>query len=215
MEVQSSQLTVVIVEDHPIVRDALASALTGSSLNVDIIYNGASVAEASAAIESANPDVVLLDLDLGPNAEPITNVATLAALGSPVLIVSGILEAPMVRGALIAGARGYCSKNASVAELLEAVEVTAQGEEFISHELGSVILSKYADTVSLSEQERRAMVLYASGMKMAAVARAMGISLGTAQEYVKRVRAKYLAAGTQVSTKTELYKAARDDGFLS
>jgi transposase len=58
------------------------------------------------------------------------------------------------------------------------------------------------------------MVLYASGLKMRAVARRMGVSEGTAQEYIKRVRSKYLQAGTPVSTKTDMYRMARNEGLV-
>jgi DNA-binding NarL/FixJ family response regulator len=68
--------------------------------------------------------------------------------------------------------------------------------------------------VALSEQERRAMVLYASGLKMRAVARRMGVTEGTAQEYIKRVRQKYDRAGVPLPTKTDMYRVARDEGLV-
>jgi hypothetical protein len=46
------------------------------------------------------------------------------------------------------------------------------------------------------------------------VARRMGVTEGTAQEYIKRVRAKYLKAGTPVPTKTDMYRMARSEGLV-
>ena len=49
---------------------------------------------------------------------------------------------------------------------------------------------------------------------MEAVSRRMGVSVTTAQEYIKRVRAKYLKAGTPVPTKTDMYRMARSEGLV-
>ena len=58
------------------------------------------------------------------------------------------------------------------------------------------------------------MTLYASGLKMRTVARQMGVTEGTAQEYIKRVRAKYLKAGSPIPTKTDMYRRAQAEGLL-
>jgi DNA-directed RNA polymerase specialized sigma24 family protein len=58
------------------------------------------------------------------------------------------------------------------------------------------------------------MVLYASGLKIEAVARRMGVKTATAQEYIKRVRTKYSRAGVSAPTKTDLYRRARDEGLV-
>ncbi len=66
----------------------------------------------------------------------------------------------------------------------------------------------------MSERERTAMVLYASGLKIAAVARRMDVKPATAQEYIRRVREKYSRAGVSVTTKTDLYRRAKDEGLV-
>jgi len=58
------------------------------------------------------------------------------------------------------------------------------------------------------------MVLYASGMKIDAVARRMNVKPATAQEDIRRVREKYSRAGTAVPTKTDLYRRARAEGLV-
>jgi DNA-binding NarL/FixJ family response regulator len=69
-------------------------------------------------------------------------------------------------------------------------------------------------SVPLSEREREAMVLYASGLKIEAVARRMDVKPATAQEYIKRVRAKYSRAGAAAPTKTDLYRRAQEEGLV-
>jgi DNA-binding CsgD family transcriptional regulator len=68
--------------------------------------------------------------------------------------------------------------------------------------------------VQLSDQERAALTLYASGLKMSAVARRMGVSEPTINEYIKRVRAKYSTVGNPLPTKVHLYRLAQSEGWL-
>ena len=112
------------------------------------------------------------------------------------------------------GVKGYVSKQAESATFIEAVAATLRGEDYSSPEVISALLSAKGSEVKLSDQERRAMVLYASGMKMTSVARQMGITPGTADEYIKRVRVKYRKAGISVSTKTDLYRVAKSEGLI-
>ena len=67
---------------------------------------------------------------------------------------------------------------------------------------------------NLSERERTAMVLYASGLTIDSVARRMGVKSSTAAEFIKRVREKYLKAGNAIPTKADLYRQARDEGLV-
>ena len=69
-------------------------------------------------------------------------------------------------------------------------------------------------SVTLSDQERRAFVLYASGMTQDMVARRMGIASSTVKHYLDRVREKYQAAGLPVRTKIELHARARAEGLI-
>ena len=77
------------------------------------------------------------------------------------------------------------------------------------------ILASTNDTPDLSPRELDALRLYASGLKLSAVAHRMGISPHTAKEYLDRVRAKYSQVGRPARTRTELYAAATRDGLLA
>jgi DNA-binding CsgD family transcriptional regulator len=68
--------------------------------------------------------------------------------------------------------------------------------------------------VKLSEQERRALVLYASGLTQDVVARRMGITANTVKHYLDRVRDKYSNVGVRARTKLELHAVARAEGLL-
>ncbi|MCX6402997.1 MAG: response regulator transcription factor [Actinobacteria bacterium] len=213
MTVPNPNPAFAVLEDHPIVRAALIERLLGQYPSANIVYEGKSISQAIAAIKVHPVDCVILDLDLGDNRPPIQNTLDLIDCGSPILIISALADPAVVRSSLIAGALGYVSKNANQEDFLECVGATLRGEQSISRDLAAIL---YNDTLSvaLSAREREAMVLYASGLKLEAVARKMNVQPGTASEYIKRVREKYTKAGKPVSTKTDLYKQAVQEGLL-
>ncbi len=204
-----------LVEDHPLVLQALADNLAASLDDVVFVYLGASVDDAVAAIQEDGADCIILDLGLHDGRDPITTVTDLKHTGVPILIVSALGDPASVRGAIMAGAVGYVSKQAPIPELMDAVRATLRGSTYMSSEIAAVLISVPESTVKLSEQERQVMTLYASGMKMDDVAERMGITTGTAREYIKRVRVKYAKAGSPASTKTDLYRIALNEGLIT
>ena len=204
----------IILEDHPLVREALAERLVSHYRDMTMAYSGSSIEAALDHLEQSPVDCVILDLDLNDNNSPLNNILALVEYSSPVLIVSALGDSATIRSALAIGVKGYVSKQAESAQLIEAIEAILRGEEYTSPEVATALLSAKGPQVKLSDQERRAMVLYASGLKMTSVARQMGITAVTADEYIKRVRAKYRKSGIAVSTKTDLYRVAQSEGLI-
>jgi DNA-binding NarL/FixJ family response regulator len=196
------------------VRDAMVSLLVPHLEDVEIVYAGASVDEAAAAISATGTDLVILDLDLNDGRSPVLNVASMADLGVPVIVVSALGDPATIRACIAAGVLGFVSKQARPEEVLAALKAALRGEQVMSPEVASALISQAEDQLNLSDQERRAMVLYASGLKMESVARRMNVSRTTAEEYIKRVRAKARKAGTPVPTKTDMYRMAQRTGML-
>jgi len=209
-----SQPRFVILEDHPLVREALAERLVRHLGDVDFVYTGDSVSAALSAIEVRGVDCVVMDLDLNDSVSPIVNVVSLAETGAPVLIVSALGDGVTIRASFTAGVIGFLSKSAEPEEFVAAIEAALRGDKYTSAEAAAAMLADSDSLVDLSDQERRAMVLYASGLKMRAVARHMGVSESTAREYVRRLRAKYEKAGAPLPSKTELYRMAQREGIL-
>lgn len=202
-------MRVAIVDDHELVCAGLR-ALIEDETDISLTYAGESPMLAS----QTKPDVVLLDVDLGPNGPGvIDNVYHLQRGGANVLLISAFEEAPSIRLALREGALGFIPKRVSVEVLIEALTSVARGEMYLSVDLAS-ILAQAPEAPGLSPRERDALSLYASGLKLTAVAHRMGISPHTAKEYLDRVRAKYEAVGRHARTRTELLTEAQRDGFL-
>lgn len=183
---------------------------TDDTLVASIVYCGG---DPYACIER-KPDVVLLDVDLGPGSPRVEDaVRSCVEADIAVLLISAFDDARSIRAGLGAGALGFVPKRVSLDVLADALRTVAKDELFLSVDLAS-ILSAAVDTPELSPRESDALRLYASGMSVVAVARKMGISPHTAKEYLDRVRGKYAAVGRTARTRTELYAAARTDGLI-
>jgi DNA-binding NarL/FixJ family response regulator len=206
-------ITVVILDDHALFHQGLAAWLGANAPQIAIGYSGDDTDRALAAAPEA--DVVLLDLDLGAEAPPLAQlVARFRALGCNVLIVSALGSPRVVRQGLAAGALGYMSKREDPSALLTAITTVARGEGFLTPEMASILAEAPEDVPNLSIQELTALRLYASGMKLDSVARRMNVSPATAKEYLDRVRAKYAQAHRHVRSKSDMHRAAIEDGFL-
>jgi DNA-binding NarL/FixJ family response regulator len=204
---------VVILDDHALFHQALMSWLQAQGPSIEVVYAGAEVSTALAV--AGGCDVVLLDLDLGPQAPPLPQlVAGFQDAGCRVLIVSALGSPRVVRQGLAAGALGYMSKSEDPAALLDAIHAVASGEGFLTPEMASILAESPQDVPNLSIQELSALRLYASGLKLDSVARRMNVSPATAKEYLDRVRAKYANSHREVRTKSDMRRAAVEDGFL-
>jgi DNA-binding NarL/FixJ family response regulator len=199
-----------IVDDHVLVRDALARTMREAGHSV-------TAATTLAELTDETPlDVVLLDLDLGEaGLADEHDVARLHQRGTSVLVVSALGSPRHVRRMLRAGAVGVVAKHDSMDDLASAVDAALRGEPWMSPMLAQAIAVDDVDRPNLSDQELLALRLYACGLKLDSVARRMGVANSTAKQYIDRVREKYARAGQNVRTKSELYAMAVEDGFVS
>jgi DNA-binding NarL/FixJ family response regulator len=204
-------MRLAIVDDHELVREGLSALIAGQADGmIEVVYSGVSVEEALAC----RPSVALLDVDLGPGTAPVgARAAQLTDQGVGVLLISAFDDGAAVRSGLASGALGFVAKRVSYETLADALLTVARGELYLSVDLAA-ILATANDAPDLSPRELDALRLYASGLKLSAVAHRMGISPHTAKEYLDRVRGKYAQVGRPARTRTELYAAASKDGLL-
>jgi DNA-binding NarL/FixJ family response regulator len=207
-------ITIAVVDDHPIIRDSMARWITADEVDIRVVATTATV-DALLAGPGHGVDVVLLDLELGDGTTIASNIAAILAAGPAVLILSASDRPVAVRAAIRAGARGYALKDEQAPQIRSAIREVAAGRDWISPHLAYILATDdAADRPTLSNQERRALQLYATGMPMKSVARKMTIGEETVKQYLARVREKYANAGRAAPTKLELYYRAVEDGHL-
>lgn len=123
----SEQISVMVVDDHPMWRDGVSRDLQAAGLRVVATADG--VASSGRIAATVKPDVVLMDMQLtdGDGAQATAAVLS-ASPHSHILVLSASAEREDVLEAVKAGATGYLVKSASAAELIDAVRATAKGQ---------------------------------------------------------------------------------------
>lgn len=208
---------VAVVEDHLLQRKRTEELITAQP-GLRVVWSGETMPEFLIWLATASaddrPQLLMLDLmvERGPSASPEAIEGVIHA-GIHVLVISAMASPALIRRALRAGVGGVVGKRDSESDIVAAIWTVLGRGHWMTPELANVIASDTARP-ALSEQEERVLVLYASGLKLASVAEALGIKSDTAKKYLNRVKIKYTAAGRPANTKLQLNEAARQDGLL-
>lgn len=203
---------VVLIDDHELVALAVQEAVARTE-GVEFLGSAPTVSDLLAAHPSF--EVAILDLRLADGSSPVANVERLDALGARVLVLTSAESPYLVRSVSKAPIAGLLRKSEPVAALAEAIRRVAAGEDSMSADWAAAIDGDpQLGDVGLSPQEQAVLGLFARGLKAQAVADQMHIAAGTVDDYVRRIRAKYVRAGRPAATKVDLYKRAVEDGIL-
>src|SRR6185503_3094637 len=141
-EQTESPIKVMVVDDHPMWRDAVERDLQDAGF--DVVGVAANGSEALARFPACRPSVVVLDLQIpAPNGVEVTTEVIRQDPSARVLILSASGEQQDVLDAVKAGATGYLVKSASRAELLDAVRRVARGDAVFTPGLAGLVLGEY------------------------------------------------------------------------
>ncbi|MEO8365483.1 MAG: response regulator transcription factor [Pseudoxanthomonas sp.] len=184
-------ISVLLVDDHAVVREGIRSLLEHSG---DIVVVGEAADGASAILEVQRvlPDVVLLDMKL-PDMTGIDAIAVLKQRtpGLAILMFTSFAEESQIRDALEAGAQGYLLKDALREDLLNAIRAIAAGESWLHPRTQRQVLDWLRRPPSLIDQltarEKDVLSLIAEGMNNKRIARTLELSEGTVKGYVSQV----------------------------
>jgi len=195
----SRAVRVLVVDDHPMVREGLRSMLDDGT--VEVVGATGTGAEAIRLADGAEVDVILLDLEL-PDVDGLTVLARLRHLAprAKVLVVTMHDDPLLVRRAMAAGAAGYLLKGVGRRQLLAAVHAARCGEAPLDPALSrrpesprlSPAPGAPADT--LTRVEREVLQLIADGLTNRQISQRLHWSVGTTKKYVQRILDK-LAVG--------------------
>lgn len=179
-------MRVLLVDDHPVVREGLRSMLVGGG--VEVVAEAATGGDAVALAREHSPDVVLLDMQL-PDMEGVAALRQMKQAGArgAVLVLSMHDDPAMVRRAMDAGASGYLLKGANRSDLLAAMRSVCDGATVIDPALQG--LSAPTDE-GLTPVEREVLRLLAEGLTNREIAEQRRWSVATVKKYVQRVLEK-------------------------
>jgi DNA-binding NarL/FixJ family response regulator len=185
-------ITVLLVDDHPIVRAGLRATLEADP-GLRVVGEAS---EGDVAVRLARelcPDVVLMDLQLGPGIDGAAATARVRELPEPprVLILTTYDSDADILRAIEAGAIGYLLKDAEPADLLRALRAAAAGETVLAPSVATRLVSRErAPGISLTPREAQVLQLVAGGHSNSAIARRLFISEATVKSHLVQVFAK-------------------------
>jgi DNA-binding NarL/FixJ family response regulator len=216
-DVDEQPIRVMVVDDHPMWRDAVERDLVAAGL--DVVGVAANGNEALARFPAARPEVLVLDLQIpGPNGVEVTAEVVKQDPTVRVLILSASGEQADVLEAVKAGATGYLVKSASREELLEAVRRVARGDTVFTPGLAGLVLGEYRrlleapaadpDAPQLTERETEVLRLVAKGMSYKQIAARLFLSHRTVQNHVQNTLRKL-----QMHNRVELTRWAIEQGL--
>jgi DNA-binding NarL/FixJ family response regulator len=195
---EDRHICVLVVDDHPMVREGLRSMLS-TAANLHVVGEAGTAHEAVLQAKALQPDVVLLDLQL-PDMDGLTALQQIKAVAptARVLIVTMHDHAAYIGQAATAGAAGYVLKGARRQELLVAIQtVVLGGTVTVPFLLGQVQEHAVKAPTPSSPSTRRAALLspietellglLAEGLSNKAISGRMHWSLSTVKKYVQRL----------------------------
>ncbi len=207
-------IRIVLADDHPIVRDGLASVLE-TQPDFEVVGQANNGLEAVDIVAALKPDVVLLDLEM-PHLDGVQALRAMRVADpqTKALVFTAFDTDERIIGAVQAGARGYLLKGAPRDELFGAIRVVAHGgstlQPVVAARLMERITSPNAPMAdALTEREHEVLTLMAQGLQNKEIAAQLIISERTVKFHVSAILAK-LGAGNR----TEAVHMARQRGLV-
>jgi DNA-binding NarL/FixJ family response regulator len=209
---------VMVVDDHPMWRDAVARDLTEAGY--EVVATAADGAQALRLTAAARPDVVVLDLQLPDmSGVDVTRGLRAADPGVRVLVLSASGEQQDVLDAVKAGAAGYLLKSAARAEFLDAVRRTADGDAVFTPGLAALVLGEFRRMAAtpatsgeqaphLTDRETEILRMVATGVPYKQIATRLRLSHRTVQNHVQNTLSKL-----HLHNRVELVRYAIEHGL--
>ncbi|WP_214326339.1 response regulator [Nonomuraea sediminis] len=187
-----TRIKLLIVDDHPVVRDGLGSMLARDP-EFEVVGEAGDGAEAVQLAETLHPDVILMDLRM-PGMDGVGAITELAARGNParVLVLTTYDTDSHVVPAIEAGATGYLLKDAPRPDLLRAVRSAARGEAVLSPAVAARLMNRVRTPIAspLSHRELEVLELVAAGTTNREAATQLFITEATVKTHLLNIYAK-------------------------
>jgi DNA-binding NarL/FixJ family response regulator len=215
---EQPRLRVMVVDDHPMWRDAVAKDLEAAGLSV--VATAATGTEAITRFRATRPQVVVLDLQIPPpSGVEVTATVLQEDPSARVLILSASGEQEDVLEAVKAGATGYLVKSASRDELITAVRRVSVGDSVFTPGLAGLVLGEFRRMAQdpgpamppgeqLTERETEVLKMVAKGMSYKQIADRLVLSHRTVQNHVQNTLRKL-----QLHNRVELTRYAIEQGL--
>jgi two-component system response regulator NreC len=211
-ESRTSSTTIVIADDHQVVRSGLRLLLESDS-RFEVVAETGDVASTEEAVLSRCPDVLVLDLNMAGESSLGSIPSLREHAPETQIVVLTMQENPaFAREAFRSGALGYVLKDAADAELVLAIELASQGGTYLNPQLGAKLATEPPESDSrpdgLSPREIEVLKLIALGHTNGEIASSLFLSVRTVESHRSHIQQK-----VGLTTRAELVAYARGHGL--
>jgi two-component system response regulator NreC len=206
-------IRIVLADDHAVVRSGLRFVLEHED-EMEVIAEAGDLAETLRKVRAIRPDVLVLDLNMGPESSLPSIPALREDVPDTAIVVLTMQNEPgFAREALQAGAAGYVLKEAADDELVEAVRAAARGETYLNPKIGARLAAEppapTGPADDLSEREVEVLRLIALGNTNAEIAEQLFLSVRTVESHRAHIQRKLGR-----TTRAELVSYALERGLM-
>jgi len=189
-------IRVLVVDDHPLMRQAICTAITIES-DIEVVGEARNGAEAVTQALALRPDVIVMDL-LMPVKDGIQAIAEIRAANpdARILALTSSLDPDRIVATLEAGAQGYLFKDTQRDELLRAIRDVSQGLAFLPPPVASKLIARMRQPeatdglAALTPREREVLRLIGNGLSNREIAQALVLSEATVRVHVHNILGK-------------------------
>jgi two-component system, NarL family, invasion response regulator UvrY len=210
---QTEDISILLVDDHPVVRQGYRRVLENQS-DFRVVAEADNAANAYIAFKQHSPDIVVLDISM-PGASGLEAIRNIRLRNgrARILVFSMHTEAVLVKAAFDAGASGYVTKSNEPAALIRAIRAVARGERAMSDDVAHILaaesLTPSRSTLDqLGEREIEILRQFAAGATKEQIAANLNLSVKTVQNYHYLIKAK-----TRMQTDAQLVHLAAESGL--
>ena len=207
-ELTTTLTTIVIADDHPLIRAGMASLLQSAG-SFALLGQASDGEQAAELYQRLRPEILLMDMSM-PGCDGIEATQRIRRQHpqARIIILSAHEGDEVVHRAMRAGASGYLLKSAPFAELLDCIACVLAGRQYLAQGLSAKLAGRVHGS-DLSTREQEILVHLATGMSNKLIARVAGIGVGTVKFHINNILAKLDAA-----SRTEAVMLASRRGML-
>jgi DNA-binding NarL/FixJ family response regulator len=211
-------IRILVIDDFPAIRHGITNLLNRET-GMKVVGEAGESASGLSLIQSAHPDILLLDLDLGNQLISADLIETVISESptTKVVVYTAHDRENLLLESIRSGARAYVLKSSRLERLFEAIRVVANGGSYLDPGMRSLVFNKadrhdalrLENSCKLTKREREVLSELVSGKRNREIAEALFISERTVKFHIKSMFAKL-----QVKTRTEIVKIAIERGYV-